>query len=440
MKVKRFYIETWGCQMNHHDSEGIGGILEREGFAPTESPAKADIIIFNTCAVRQKAEEKVYGRMGLIKELKEEKDLLFGLIGCIPQVYGEKLRERFPVIDFLLGPAELNTLPRYLCPAKAGENDVEAFPGYSLEKEIPYLRRSPVQGMITITEGCSNFCSYCIVPYARGPLRSRPPEAILAEVDTLIQAGYKEVLLLGQNVDSYGRDNSQYGDFPALLKKVAQTGIPRIRFTTSHPRDMTLKVLETMAQYENVCPHLHLACQSGSDQILKTMNRGYTRQMFLDIVQAARTTVDGINITTDLIVGHPGETDADFRATMDLVEEARFGSIFAAKYSPRPGTRSATFLDDVPEEIKDVRLQKILKRAREIAIEENEAYIGSTVEVLVEGKTRLGMSYGRTTDHRTVVVRGSARLGTFVPVRIETASAAALNGEVLIPAATEGVQ
>ena len=297
-----------------------------------------------------------------------------------------------------------------------------------------------MQGMVTITEGCSNFCSYCIVPYARGPLRSRPPETILAEVDALIQEGYKEILLLGQNVDSYGRDNSQFGNFSTLLKQVAQTGIPRIRFTTSHPRDMTQEVLETLAQYDNVCPHLHLACQSGSDTILKTMNRGYTRRMFLDIVRAAQRTVDGINITTDLIIGHPGETEADFRATMELVEEARFGSIFAAKYSPRPGTRSAALPDDVSEETKDGRLQRILTRARQIAIEENEAYIGTTVEVLVEGETQLRRSYGRTTDHRTVVLRGSAKPGSFVPVRIEMVSAAALNGEALIPAATESVR
>ena len=436
MKVKRFYIETWGCQMNRHDSEGIGGILERAGFVPTESPAEAEVIIFNTCAVRQKAEEKVYGRMGLIKELKGQKPLFFVLAGCIPQVYGEKLRERFPTIDLLLGPGEWNLLPQAL----ETEEELTILSELSEKEEIPYRRRSSVQGMVTVTEGCSNFCSYCIVPYARGPLRSRSPETILAEVDALIQSGHKEILLLGQNVDSYGRDDSQYGDFPMLLKKIAQTGIPRIRFTTSHPRDMTQEVLETMAQYDNVCPHLHLACQSGSDAVLKTMNRGYTRRMFLDIVQAAQTTVDGINITTDLIVGHPRETEADFHATMDLVEEVRFGSIFAAKYSPRPGTRSAALPDDVPEETKDERLQRILTRARQIAIEENEAYIGTTVEVLVEGETQLGRLYGRTMDHRTVVLRGSAKPGSFVPVRIETVSAAALNGEALIAATTEGVR
>ena len=440
MRVKRFYIETWGCQMNRHDSEGIGGILERAGIVPTESPTEAEIIIFNTCAVRQKAEEKVYGRMGLIKELKRQKPLFFALAGCIPRVYGEKLKERFPMIDLLLGPNEWNLLPRVLGADGPREESASTVPELSAEGEIPYRRRSSVQGMVTITEGCSNFCSYCIVPYARGPLRSRPSEAILAEVNTLLQAGYKEVLLLGQNVDSYGRDDSQFGDFPTLLKKVAQTGIPRIRFTTSHPRDMTEAVLETMAQYDNICPHLHLACQSGSDAVLKTMNRGYTRRIFLKIVRTAQRTVDGINITTDLIVGHPGETEADFRATMDLVEEVRFGSIFVAKYSPRPGTRSASLPNDVSEEEKDERLQRILTRARQIAIEENEAYIGMTVEVLVEGETQLRRPYGRTTDHRTVVLRGPVEPGSLVPVRIETVSAAALNGEVLIPAAAEGIQ
>ncbi len=438
MMTNRLYIETWGCQMNRHQSEGIAGILEREGYALTSSLSEADVVVFHTCAVRQKAEEKVYGRIGAIAKLKEEKRVLFGVGGCAAQVRGEALLRRFPLIDFLFGTAELSALPRILSQAEKRRQQIAHLPAPTGMEEIPHRRESSITAMVTITEGCSCFCSYCIVPYARGPLRSRPPEAILAEVRALKQAGYREVLLLGQNVDSYGRDHPGYGDFSGLLGKVAQIGIPRIRFTTSHPRDITPSVIEVIAEHENVCKHLHLACQSGSDRILRAMHRGYTRKTLLSIVGKARKMVEGINITTDLIVGYPGESEADFCATMKLIEAARFGSIFVAKYSPRPGTRSARLPDDVPEEVKDARLQKVLTRQREIALEENRKRIGEVVEVLVEGRTRNGAFYGRGDDHRTVVLAGEVEIGAFVPVRIEAASAAALEGQVLVPVTARG--
>ncbi len=436
--TKHLYIETWGCQMNRHQSEGIAGILEPAGYALTSSLSEADVVVFNTCTVRQKAEEKLYGRIGAIAKLKGEKPVLFGVGGCAAQVRGQTLLKRFPVIDFLFGTAELSALPRILSQAEKRRQLIAHLPALTGMEEIPHRRESTVTAMVTITEGCSCFCSYCIVPYARGPLRSRPPEAILAEVRDLKQAGYREVLLLGQNVDSYGRDNPGYGDFSGLLREVAQIGIPRIRFTTSHPRDITPSVIEVIVEHENVCKHLHLACQSGSDRILRAMHRGYTRETFLSIVGKARKMVEGINITTDLIVGYPGESEADFCATMELIEAARFGSIFVAKYSPRPGTRSARLPDDVPEEVKDARLQEVLTRQREIALEENKRWIGEMVEVLVEGRARNYAFYGRGDDHRTVVLAGEAEIGTFVPVRIEAASAAALEGQVLVPTVTRG--
>jgi len=438
MMGKRLYIETWGCQMNRHSSEGIAGILDRVGFTLTSTPSEADVVVFNTCAVRQKAEEKVYGRIGAIAKLKEEKDFVFGIGGCMTQVRGEVLLRRFPVIDFLFGTAELSALPKILCEVGDRRRRVSHLPNPTGMEEFFYRRESLATAMVTITQGCSNFCSYCVVPYARGPLRSRSREEIVAEVDGLRKAGYKEVLLLGQNVDAYGRDNPDYGDFPELLAEVAQTGIQRVRFTSSHPRDITAQVLETIAEEENICNHIHLACQSGSDRILRAMNRGYTREDFLSIVGKAREMVEGINLTTDLIVGYPEERGGDFRATMELVDRARFGSIFVAKYSPRPGTRSARLLDDVPDDVKDMRLQEVLIRQREIALEENNRRIGEVVEVLVEGRTRNGAFYGRGDDHRTVVMSGDVEIGTFVPVRIEAASAAALKGQVLVPATARG--
>ncbi|MEA1871038.1 MAG: MiaB/RimO family radical SAM methylthiotransferase, partial [Candidatus Bipolaricaulota bacterium] len=306
--------------------------------------------------------------------------------------------------------------------------------------EIESHRTSTVTAMVTITQGCSNFCSYCIVPYARGPLRSRAPENILSEVESLVQAGYPEILLLGQNVDSYGRDRPDYGDFADLLDRVARTEIPRIRFTSSHPRDMTLRVIEQIAAHENICNHIHLACQSGSDRILKEMNRGYTSDEFLAIITAARRVIPRVNITTDLIVGYPGESEVDFRESLDLIEEARFGSIFVAKYSPRPGTRSAGLSDDVPQEVKNARLQEVLVRQRAIALQENRRQIGRILTILVEGKRGDGTFYGRADDHRTVVLPDTEKacLGEFVPVRIEEASTGALTGERVLPVASKG--
>ncbi len=431
---KRLYIETWGCQMNLHQSEGIAGVLEERGFSLTESLPEADLVLFNTCAVRQKAEEKVYGRIGAIQEQKTRREVLFGVGGCLAQLRGEALLKRFPAIDFLFGTADLAALPSLLEEVEAGCTRLAHLPTPSGTEEVPYRRRSSVTAMVTISEGCSNFCSYCVVPSARGPLRSRPPEEVLAEVEDLVRKGYKEVVLLGQNVDSYGKDQSEYGDFASLLSRAAETGIPRLRFLTSHPRDLTRGVIDAIARHENVCNHLHLACQSGSDRVLAAMNRGYTRAEFLSIVERARKAVEGLNVTTDLIVGYPGETEEDFRATMDLVEEVRFGSIFAAKYSPRPGTRSAGLEDDVPAAVKDARLQELLVREREIAREENEWRVGEVVDVLVEGRTREGELYGRTDDHRTVTARGEAKAGEFVPVLIEGASAATLAGRALAPA------
>lgn len=308
----------------------------------------------------------------------------------------------------------------------------------SFDAEIHARRNSAVSGMVTIAEGCSNFCSYCIVPFARGPMRSRPRSLILAEVEALRASGYDEVLLLGQNVNAYGTDRPEWGSFAQLLSEVARSGIRRIRFTSSHPKDMSDDILRVMQQDERVCPHLHLACQSGSDAVLAAMNRGYDRAHFLEIADRARHSIPDLNLSTDIIVGFPGETEDDFGWTMEMVERVRFGTIFAAKYSPRPGTIAAEGADDVSPQIKEERLARLLDRQRAIAREENERFIGRNVEVLIESAGRNGDWIGRSRDHRTVMCQGDAGIGDMVTVRVDGASAASLSGGILYANDLEG--
>ena len=439
--TKRLYVETWGCQMNIHQSEGIVGVLERDGFTLTKSLADADVAIFNTCMVRQKAEEKVYGRIGAVVEEKRKRDVLLGVGGCLGQVRGEDLLKRFKAIDFVFGSNDLAALPRILEETADTRHKRIAHlaPPVGID-EVPSRRQSPLTAMVTITQGCSNFCSYCVVPYARGPLRSRDPHEILREAEKATRDGYPEILLLGQNVDSYGTDRPQYGSFADLLERIADIGTPRIRFTSSHPKDMTPQVIEQIASHDNICNHIHLACQSGSDRILREMNRGYTRQGFLSILEGARSVVPEINITTDMIVGYPGETEEDFADSLELIRQARFGSIFVAMYSPRPRTRSALVADDVPQEVKNERLHEVLDLQREIALSQNRSRIGVQLEVLIEGKTRDGRAYGRTDDHRTVVIAGEGAIGEFVTVFIEDATTAALVGKRVNSMVSQGAQ
>jgi tRNA-2-methylthio-N6-dimethylallyladenosine synthase len=439
--TKRLYVETWGCQMNIHQSEGIVGVLERDGFTLTKSLADADVAIFNTCMVRQKAEEKVYGRIGAVVEEKRKREVLLGVGGCLAQVRGEDLLRRFKAIDFVFGSNDLAALPGIVHDAGDARSKriAHLVPPVGID-EVPSKRQSSVTAMVTITQGCSNFCSYCVVPYARGPLRSRDPNQILREAEQATRDGYPEILLLGQNVDSYGTDRPQYGSFANLLERIADIGTPRIRFTSSHPKDMTPQVIEQIAAHDNICNHIHLACQSGSDRILREMNRGYTRQGFLSILEGARSVIPDINITTDLIVGYPGETEEDFADSLELIRQARFGSIFVAMYSPRPRTRSALVADDVTPEVKSARLHHVLDLQREIALAQNRRRIGVQLEILIEGKTRNGEAYGRTDDHRTVVIAGKGAVGEFVPVFVEDATAAALVGKRADSMVPQGAQ
>jgi len=427
--------------MNIHQSEGIAGVLEADGYTLTESLEDADVIIFNTCMVRQKAEEKVYGRIGAVVEQKRKRKVLLGVGGCLAQVHGKDLLRRFQPIDFIFGSCDLDALPSVVREAEtaASKRLARIVPPLGID-EVPYKRNSQVTAMITITQGCSNYCSYCIVPRARGPLRSRQPDRILREVEQVTNSGYPEIFLLGQNVDSYGTDQPSYGDFAHLLGRIADIGTPRIRFTSSHPKDMTVDVLQQIASRNNICDHVHLACQSGSDRILAEMNRGYTSCDFLSIVETARRLIPDINITTDVIVGYPGETETDFCDTLDLIKRARFGSIFVAMYSPRPKTRSAYLEDNVPPAAKKERLHQVLDLQRQIAISQNQGFIGRKLEVLIEGIANDGRPYGRTDNHRTVVVYGEARMGEFVEVVIEDATTAALVGRRVDSMVSEGAR
>jgi tRNA-2-methylthio-N6-dimethylallyladenosine synthase len=409
-------------------------VLERAGLSIVDRLQDADVVLFNGCMVRGKAEEKLLGRIGAVAEEKRRRDVLLGVGGCFGQVHGDELFRRSQSIDFVFGTRQHGALPALIETARERRASLLSAADDASLEETPFRRSGTATAMVTITEGCSNACAYCIVPRARGPMRSRNPEAILAEVRCAVREGRREVLLLGQNVNAYGRDRPDVGGFATLLGRVAGEGPTRIRFTSSHPRDMTQEILDAMAAYGNVCRHLHLALQSGSDRILAAMNRGYRRDGFLRMVDAARQTLPGINITTDLIVGFPGETEADFGETLAVVRDARFGSIFAAKYSPRPGTRAAALVDGVSAAEKESRLAQVLEIERAIAAEENARCVGRTLAVLVEEEAKDGRYVGRADDHRTVVADGCARVGDLVSVRILGSSASALTGMVESPA------
>jgi tRNA-2-methylthio-N6-dimethylallyladenosine synthase len=432
MNNKKAYIHTWGCQMNEHKSERIAGILSREGYCLVEDPAQADLVIFNTCMVRQKAEEKVYSKAGEIRKYKERNpNLLFGVGGCLAQALKEELFEKIKV-DFIFGTTQIGEIPKLLQESQSqrGRNGLRIAmePTPRQIEELPLIRESAFQAKVIVTEGCSNLCSFCIVPYTTGPLRSRPLKAILKEVKELAKEGCKEVTLLGQNVDSYGKDISE--SFASLLRCLTEIDIPRIRFTSSHPKDITLEVIKIMGEENNICEHLHMAVQSGSNRILKEMRRGYTKESFLELIHKIKETVPEVNITTDIIVGYPGESEQDFEETMDLVEKARFGGAFIFKYSPRQGTICYDKKDDVPPQQKQRRLETLLELQKQITAEENSKLIGQALEVLVEDSSK-GKCRGRTKNNKTISFEGNDKMiGQFVKVKITEASSF-LRGEVL---------
>lgn len=435
---KKVYIETYGCQMNVADSETVAGIMQSREYIATNNISDADVIIINTCSVRDNAEKKIWNRLDHIKSLKRKnKNLKTGIIGCMAQRVGEKFLEH-PAVDFVAGPDSYRSLPDLV-----DENDIvpirtdfDINETYSGIEQVKF-DNNIISGFIAITRGCNNFCSYCIVPYTRGRERSSDYKDIIAEVVTLRKNGFKELTLLGQNVNSYYfEDVDKKVNFPGLLRMVAETAPEmRIRFTTSHPKDLSDELIETMAAYKNICKHIHLPVQSGSNKILEKMNRKYTREWYLNRIEAIRSAIPDCGISTDLFCGFSGESEEDFQQTLDLMEQVRFDMAFMFKYSVRPGTYAAkNFEDDVPEEIKIHRLNKMIKLQNKISLKNNKADIGKIFEVLVEGYSKRSkeMFFGRTEQNKVVVFPAqNNKAGDFVNVKIIDATSATLKGETI---------
>ncbi len=430
LRPKRFLVETWGCQMNELDSQRLSSQLMQLGSLPTRDPNRADLILLNSCSVREKAAHKAYSRLGEYRLLKRSRpELLLGFCGCVAQQEGDRALERLPDLDFVIGPGRVGELEEVLRQRLLGRRVVATgFPDAAERNyDLDVLSREGLyKGMVTIIEGCDKKCTFCIVPRTRGPEQNRPMEDILAEVRHLIDFGFLEIELLGQTVNHW-RDPETGADFAVLLDRVASIeGLERLRFVTSYPRDFTQGMVEQLARHGNICPYLHLPVQSGSDRILRLMGRGYTLELYQDLVGRLRANRPGIAISTDLIVGFPGETEEDFAATLELISEIRFASLFAFKYSPRPGTAAPRLkVPEVETEVADERLQRLLALQKTIQLEINRTLVGENFEVLVTswGK-KPGTQTGRTPCHRLVHFETGddpAELGSLTRVRVEKA-------------------
>ena len=441
--MKRLYIQTYGCQMNQYDSERIARLMGREGYAPTERAEGADLILLNTCSVRDKAEQKVYSMLGRWRELKEKNPgLIIGVGGCVAQQEGEALLRRVPHLDLVFGTHNIHKFGAMVREAESlGNRPVEiAFyrdPSYMEDPEA----RPAVHGAkayVTIMHGCNKVCSFCIVPYVRGRELSRPSDSILREIEELAANGVKEVMLLGQNVNSYGKRSAGELSFPELLRRVNDVaGVERIRFTTSHPEDLSPELIEAYARLEKFCEHLHLPVQSGSDTVLQRMRRGYTREAYMGRIRRLRERCPGVALSTDIIVGFPGESEEEFEGSLEILQEVEYDDIYAFGYSPRPHTlANKIYADDVPGDLKKNRLARVLKLQGEISRRKNQERVGSVEEILVENAAKLGRGQmmGRTRTNRIVNFPGPEELsGKSARVRITAAAANSLLGE-LIPA------
>jgi len=420
-----YYIETFGCQMNVRDSETAAGLLENCGYSRANSRDETDLILFNTCCVRDHAEKRVFGNIGALKEQKDEKpNLIIGVFGCMMQQQdvAEKLYKRFPFVDIVFGTNLLSRLPEFVERAESGGRTLAVEEGnITIEDDLPSIRTGKVNAFVNINYGCDNFCTYCIVPYVRGRERSRDPMAVVEEARHLVAEGYSEITLLGQNVNSYGKDLSG-ASFAGLLTMVSGVeGIRRIRFMTSHPKDLSDEMIKAMAKLPNVCHHVHLPLQSGSNEILKQMNRRYTRERYLDIVEKLRAAMDDVELTTDIIVGFPGETEEDFGQTLDLVQKVGFASAFTFKYSPRRGTRAAIMENQVPDAVKRERLHRLNELQERKSRENNEKYVGLSGVVHVEDCDQKSdpVCYGKFSNFKMVYFPGGPEwIGQYIPVRV----------------------
>jgi len=478
MMRRSVFLATYGCQMNERDSEEVLGMLIAQGYKIAEQPEEADVILLNTCSVRQHAEERAFGKMGELSALKQERpELVLGIIGCMAELQQEAIFKRLPRVDLVAGPAELYDLPYLLAEIqeKRQRNIGVQGSGFRVlgqtgqptakvmavgrpfrpldQRPVGDYRRPGVTAFVTIMEGCDKACAYCIVPKTRGQEISRPAEDILQEINALAGAGYRQVTLLGQNVNSYGKrfpDGGGYKgplgrlrlleedpdtllDFPQLLRLIdRRTAIPRLRFTTSHPFDATERLFRAMAECASVCESLHLPVQSGSDRILRAMRRGYTARAYLEKIESLRRLVPGIGLSTDIIVGFPGETEEDFQATVRLMQEIRYDNAYVFKYSPRPGTDAAAREDDVPQPVKEERNQRLLARQEAASQERHRALEGARVEILVEERGRFdGQWFGRTrANHGVIVASPEDLLGQTVQAQVTRGTAHTLFGEL----------
>ena len=429
--------------MNDHDSSRIASLLEGEAYSRTEEPGQADLIILNTCSIRDKAEHKVYSTLGRLRTLKERNPaLIIAVGGCVAQQEGIRLIERFPGIDLVFGPRTLGRFASLLDAVKKGDGPLvdttlserPRLPAYSIGKETSLPQAT---AHVAIMQGCDNFCAYCIVPYVRGREFSRPLDEVLDDVGTIAEEGVKEITLLGQNVNGYGKTLPDKPSFASLLRRIHEIdGIERIRFVTSHPRDFSAELIDTFGRLPKLCEHLHLPVQAGSDAVLKRMNRGYTRQEYLDKVERLRATRPEIGFSSDIIVGFPGETEKDFQETLALVETVSYDSLFSFRYSPRPGTPAAGFDGELSESVKQERLARLQSFQRRVTFEKNQELVGMEKEVLVTGPNRKESRdlSGRTRCNRVVHFRGPRDLvGRLVSIRIDQANKNSLRGTVINP-------
>lgn len=435
---KSYYIQTYGCQANEADTETMGGILELMGFAKTQDETKADVIILNTCAIRENAESRVWGELGRLKGFKlSNPDLILALSGCMAQEENvvERILNKYQHVDIVFGTHNIHKMPEYIQTAMfSKERVIEVYSEEgNIVENLPKSRMHNKKAWVNIMFGCDEFCTYCIVPYTRGKERSRSKEDIIEEIKELKKLGYQEVTLLGQNVNAYGKDNKEQNyTFGDLLYDLNEVGIPRIRFTTSHPHDLDIKTMEAMRDCKHVMPFFHLPVQSGSDQVLKRMNRHYTKAEYLKKLEELRRYVPGISVTTDIIVGFPGETDDDFIETLDLVSKANFEGAFTFIYSPREGTPAAKFHDDTDEEVKKARLYKLNEFINKGYLKGNERFLGQTLEVLVEGPSRHSdeVMAGYTPHQKLINFKGDASLiGQMVQVKVTEVKTWFLIGE-----------
>lgn len=437
---KKYLIRTYGCQGNSADSEKMAGILEALGFQGVEREEETDILLLNTCAIRENAESRIFGELGRLKKLKRQNpNLLIGLCGCMPQEEKvvKAVIDKYPFVDIVFGTHNIHHLPKYVMDAYFNkERVVEVFSKEGdIVENIPTKREHSKKAWVNIMYGCDEFCTYCIVPYTRGKERSRLPEDILEEVKELVEHGYIEITLLGQNVNAYGKDFvDRVYSFANLLEDLSNTDIKRVRYTTSHPRDFDQDTIDIMAKGKNIMPHLHLPVQSGSNSVLKKMNRKYTKEMYLDKINALKQAVPDISITTDIIVGFPTETEEDFQATLDLVRQADFEGAFTFIFSPREGTPAAKYEDHITDIEKKDRLNRLNKVINEGYLRGNKRFEGKIVEVLVEGVSPKNpdMLSGYTQHNKLVNFPGTIdAIGQLVKVKIEKAYSWHLKGEVI---------